>query len=211
MYTNTMNWWRHSAVGVAILALSTACADSAALGPDLETNSLTRFESVSNSAQLQDGSTASALGAEIRVPDLGACNILQVPGSAKVVTSMYATGVQIYNWNGTSWSFVAPEATLFSNGESNGQVGIHYGGPTWESVNGGKVYGSVLQRCTIDSSTIPWLLLAATPDGPGIFHRVSYIHRVNTTGGIAPSAPGTFVGEIARVPYTADYVFYRNQ
>jgi hypothetical protein len=34
---------------------------------------------------------------------------------------------------------------------------------------------------------------------------------VNTVGGIAPSSPGGIVGEIAEVPYTADYLFYRSK
>jgi hypothetical protein len=53
------------------------------------------------------------------------------------------------------------------------------------------------------------LLRAVDSDGPGIFDGVTYIQRVNTVGGIAPAAPGNFPGEQARVPYTADYFFYR--
>jgi hypothetical protein len=45
--------------------------------------------------------------------------------------------------------------------------------------------------------------------GPGIFADTTYIQRVNTTGGKAPSADGAFIGQVARVPYTADYFFYR--
>ena len=37
----------------------------------------------------------------------------------------------------------------------------------------------------------------------------TFIQRVNTTGGKAPSTDGAFVGQVARVPYTADYFFYR--
>ena len=144
-----------------------------------------------------------------RAPDLGACQNLQVE-DGKVAFHVYAEGVQIYRWNGTSWVFVAPEASLFADADGNGLVGTHYAGPTWESVSGGKVAGTVLERCTPDANAIPWLLLAAVnPDGPGIFHRVTFIQRVNTTGGLAPSAPGTVTGELAEVPYTAEYFFYR--
>jgi hypothetical protein len=91
-------------------------------------------------------------------------------------------------------------------------IGLHYGGPTWESMSGSKVVGTVIDRCPMDPASIPWLLLSAAPDdGPGIFHRVSFIERVNTVGGIAPSSPGGMVGEIAEVPYTADYLFYRSK
>ena len=37
---------------------------------------------------------------------------------------------------------------------------------------------------------------------------------MNTTGGLAPGEPGEpgeFVGEVAEVPYTAEYYFYREQ
>ena len=35
------------------------------------------------------------------------------------------------------------------------------------------------------------------------------IQRLNTVGGTMPATPGTTVGEIARVPYTAEYYFYK--
>lgn len=58
---------------------------------------------------------------------------------------------------------------------------------------------------------IPWLLLGAVSQGPGVFHRVAFIQRVNTVGGNAPSDPGSFTGEEARIPYTTEYLFYRAQ
>jgi hypothetical protein len=53
------------------------------------------------------------------------------------------------------------------------------------------------------------LLGAVSSEGPGIVHRVTYIQRVNTVGGLAPADPGDVPGEVARVPYTAEYFFYR--
>jgi hypothetical protein len=134
---------------------------------------------------------------------------LQVQAGNKVSFHVYAEGVQIYRWNGTSWSFIAPEAVLFADGD-DGAVGIHYAGPTWESVSGSKVVGTVLERCTPDPEAIAWLLLeAVSNEGPGIFRRVTFIQRVNTVDGNAPSDPGGFPGEEVRVPYTAEYFFYR--
>jgi hypothetical protein len=43
--------------------------------------------------------------------------------------------------------------------------------------------------------------------GPGIFANTTFIQRVNTVGGKSPSTDGTFVGQVAKVPYTADYFF----
>jgi hypothetical protein len=134
---------------------------------------------------------------------------LQVQAGNKVSFHVYAEGVQIYQWNGTSWCFIAPEAVLFADGD-DGAVGIHYAGPTWESVCGSKVVGMVLERCTPDPDAIAWLLLKeVSSEGPGIFRRVTFIQRVNTVGGNAPSAPGDFTGEVVRVPYTTEYFFYR--
>ena len=92
----------------------------------------------------------------------------------------------------------------------HGDVGIHYAGPTWESHSGGKVIASRLEGCTPDPTAIPWLLLqTVSTEGPGIFDRVTYIQRVNTTGGLAPTDPGPFIGAEVEVPYTAEYYFYR--
>ena len=109
-------------------------------------------------------------GNDNRAPDLGDCQDLEVPAGNKVAYHLYAEGVQIYRWNGTSWIFVAPEAELFADAGANGAVGIHYAGPTWESNSGSKVVGTVLERCTPDPDAIPWLLLeAVSTEGPGIF------------------------------------------
>jgi hypothetical protein len=143
-----------------------------------------------------------------RGPDLGDCQNLRVPEGHKVAARAFAVGVQVYRWNGTSWIFQRPEALLFD--EDDDPVGIHYAGPTWESASGSYVVGAVLERCTPDPDAIPWLLLRAVDsDGPGILDGVTYIQRVNTVGGLAPAYPGDFPGQEARVPYIADYYFYR--
>jgi hypothetical protein len=158
-----------------------------------------------------DARAAAGQGNDGRAPGLGDCQKLQVLAGNKIVFHVYAEGVQIYRWNGTSWIFVAPEAVLFASAGDNGAVGIHYAGPTWESVSGSKVVGMVLERCTPDPDAIPWLLLGAVVnEGPGILERVTFIQRVNTVGGNAPVDPGNFPGEVARVLYTAEYFFYRH-
>src|SRR5262249_24563529 len=62
-------------------------------------------------------------GNDNRAPDLGDFQNLQVPAGNKVAFHAYAEGVQIYCWDGTSWSFVAPEATLFADAGHHGVVG----------------------------------------------------------------------------------------
>src|SRR3954468_11259999 len=132
-----------------------------------------------------------------REPDLSTnCAGLQVQAGNKVSSHVYAVGVQIYRWSGTAWVFVAPAAVLYANEDHDGEVGSHYAGPTWESNSGSKVVGKRVAGCSPDLNSIPWLRLeAVTSEGPGIFHRVTFIQRVNTVGGNAPAAPGTTVGE----------------
>lgn len=146
---------------------------------------------------------------------------LEAPAGNKMSFRAYAVGVQIYiampspaNPNQLVWSFTAPEAVLL---DSHGHVvGSHYAyaGPTrpaWESMNGGLVVCSrTVPPVTVDANAIPWLLLdAVQTEGPGIFRHTTHIQRVNTTGGLAPSTPPAYAGQEARVPYTADYIFYR--
>ena len=125
-----------------------------------------------------------------------------------LVLHAYGVRVQIYRWNGTSWGFVAPSATLYADAGNQGVVATHFGGPTWQSNSGGTVVGTVVNRCPADPASIPWVSLTGVADGPGIFEKVTFIQRLNTVGGNAPSTPGS-LDEIVKVPYTADYLFYK--
>src|SRR5438132_446650 len=63
-----------------------------------------------------------------------------------------------------------------------------------------------------DLDAVPWLLLQAkSTTGPGVFDRVTFVQRVRTGGGKAPTTgcDAADIGREARVPYTADYFFYR--
>jgi hypothetical protein len=157
---------------------------------------------------------AARANEETRTPDLPTplCDSIQVDAGNEVAFHAYALGVQVYRWNGSAWVFVEPVANLYADKGYHGQVGTHYAGPTWESNSGSRVIGRrvVGTGCTPNSGAIPWLKLeTVSTDGPGIFSNVTFIQRVNTTGGNAPATPGATVGEEARVPYTAEYFFYR--
>jgi len=160
-------------------------------------------------------------GTDNRAP--GVPPSLVVPEGNKVSFHAYAVGVQIYgatasttSSTGFTWTFQAPEAVLF---DADGNiVGIHYAfaGPTrpaWETESGSRVVGArTVPGVTVNSNSIPWLILSAVPTntvGPGVLARTTYIQRVHTTGGLAPSAAPTQLGQEARVAYTAEYFFYR--
>lgn len=145
-----------------------------------------------------------------RGPELDGCDSLAAPAGTHLVVRLFATGDQVYRWDGQAWVFVAPSARLYLAPRERGQIGIHYAGPTWESLSHSKVVGAVSKRCTPDTRAIPWLLLTAVSStGPGLFDGVTAIQRLHTTGGLAPATPGTTVGQTANVPYTAEYRFYR--
>jgi Protein of unknown function (DUF3455) len=134
---------------------------------------------------------------------------IAVPVGNKVHFQGFGVGFQIYTWDGTSWGKAVPEATLYD--EDGNIVAHHFGGPTWQSNSGSSVVGKLPPKAvTVDEDAIDWLRLEAlTTAGPGVFGGTTFIQRVNTTGGKAPSENGTVVGQVARIPYTADYIFYR--
>jgi hypothetical protein len=140
------------------------------------------------------------------------CEQLAVPAGHQVAYRVYAAGVQVYQWNGNAWAFIGPEAGLFANENYRGLVGTHYGGPTWETNSGSLVVssGTTAIPCTPDPTAISWLrLTAVSSSGPGILDGVTFIQRINTVGGLRPTADGTVVGQYARIPYTTEYYFYK--
>jgi Protein of unknown function (DUF3455) len=102
------------------------------------------------------------------------------------------------------WAFVGPVATLY--GSDRKPLGKYYAGPTWEATDGSKVTGKQVAVAPASPGNIPLQLVKAEPAMSG----VSYIQRLNTKGGVAPSTPCDIVGKGKRqaVAYEADYVFY---
>jgi hypothetical protein len=61
------------------------------------------------------------------------------------------------------------------------------------------------------AGAVPWLLLMATSNtGTGVFGDITYIQRLNTAGGPAPTSgcDATTANTDLRVPYSADYYFF---
>ena len=79
------------------------------------------------------------------------------------------------------------------------------------SADGSSVVGSKLRSVQNDATAVPWLLLQATShDGAGRMSKVSFIQRLHTSGGLAPTTgcDAAHSGQTARVPYSATYAFY---
>ena len=138
------------------------------------------------------------------------CGRINVPEGNKLAYHVYATGVQVYVWDGEEWRFSGPMADLYADPGYQAKIGRHYGGPTWKSISGGLVIGKKKDECSPDPTSIPWLLLYTDEvDGAGMFSDTTFIQRVNTTGGKVPGYPGPYGGYWIGIPYTAEYYFYR--
>ena len=109
------------------------------------------------------------------------------------------------------WTFVGPEAKL-TDSKTNKEVGKYYAGPTWESMDGSKITGKQIAVAPAAAGNIPMQLVKTEPAvGSGSMTGVTYIQRVNTKGGVAPTDACTaaMAGQKKTVPYKADYVFYK--
>ncbi len=109
------------------------------------------------------------------------------------------------------WVFVGPDAAL--NDRSGKRIGKYYGPPaTWESMDGSKLTGAQLAVSPASAGSIPLQLVKANPAvGAGAMQGVTYIQRVATQGGVAPSAAcgASSLGQKQIVKYQADYIFWR--
>lgn len=140
---------------------------------------------------------------------------IAVPEGNRFAFEYQALGVQIYQCKPSvmgdpQWVFTAPEATLYDR--SGHKVASHGEGPSWTGVDGSQVVASKIASNADDTTAIPWLLLQATQhSGDGIFSDVSYVQRLETRQGLAPSGscdPNATCGNPLRVPYSATYAFY---
>jgi hypothetical protein len=175
---------------------------------------------------------ASAQNTPVPVP-----SNLAVPEGHVAFLETKAFGTQNYICmpaaEGVAWKFLGPQATVFVPAPKfQQQIATHFlsANPdeqgthraTWQaSSDSSLVWAKMIQPSTdpnyVAPGAIPWLLLEAVgradgPIGSGLMTRTTYIHRVNTAGGVAPATGCTQLsqaGAVALVPYTTDYIFYR--
>jgi len=142
---------------------------------------------------------------------------IQPPAGEELILIVRATGFQIYvcrpDANGKpAWTLKAPEAELLD--EQAASIGKHFGGPTWQLNDGSQVIGKMAAKVDApDPKAIPWLLVTVTGhSGSGKLSGVTSIQRVNTVGGLAPSAAQECTSQSGEVEfkssYSADYYFY---
>ena len=143
----------------------------------------------------------------------------------------HAVGTQGYFCVGSGassvWVPFGPQATLFD--EAFEQAITHFLSPnpdqggalraTWQHSRDTSAIWAGLAIPSTDGNyvapgAIPWLRLTVVgqepgPSGGNRLTSATYIHRVNTVGGIAPNSECNPSERRALVPYEADYYFYR--
>lgn len=160
---------------------------------------------------------------------------VRVPPGNRPFLLGHAVGTQDYvclpSATGVAWTLFTPQATLLD--DQDGQVTTHFFSPnpfesgtvraTWQhsldtSVVWGQVIGTSSDARFVAPGAIPWLLVqrkgvAEGPSGGRTLTVTTYVQRLDTSGGAAPSTgcdSSSDVGRKAFVPYSADYYFFRS-
>jgi hypothetical protein len=168
-----------------------------------------------------------------RVPPPEAPADIAAPAGHNAFRAARATGTQNYiclaSGAGATWTFLGPQATLFD--DDHDQAMTHFLSPnpdeggtaraTWQhsgdtSAVWARAVASSTDPAFVAPGAIPWLRLEVVgaedgPTGGDTLTATTYIQRVNTAGGAAPStgcASAADAGNKAFVPYTTDYIFY---
>jgi len=157
-------------------------------------------------------SGSGTMYSQAQLPD-----VVKVPTGNKVAMETVGIGEITYECRPKAdvagafeWVFVGPQADL--NGRGGARLGTYYGPPaTWASNDGSKVTGTQVAVAPAGAGNIPLQLVKANPaSGAGAMWGVTYIQRVATKGGVAPSEPcaTASAGKKAVVKYQADYIFW---
>src|SRR5215510_14870828 len=196
---------------------------------------LTSFVAASASAQTTDGSiTPPPVPTDVKV-DEG--NVVFLVGHATGTQNYSCLPCNPGSpgcANGVAFTLFTPQATLFN--EELEQVTTHFFSPnpfenrviraTWQhSRDSSTVWGKVVGMSTdpnfVKPGAIAWLLVnvkdvgvLAGPTGGDKLTKTTFIQRLNTVGGVAPSSGCSSEADIGRqefVPYKADYFFYKQK
>jgi hypothetical protein len=159
---------------------------------------------------------------------------LAVPQEARAFEIGHAIGTQQYvclpSGESAKWVLFGPQATVFD--DEGKQIMTHFLSPnplessapraTWQdSKRSSAVWALKVAESDdpqfVESGAIKWFLLRVVGAQQGVrsqdrLSRATFIHRVNTSGGVAPASECVVAGDVGRtklVPYTADYVFYK--
>src|SRR5262245_19623381 len=198
---------------------------------------LTLFVAATASAQTSDA--AAEKDGSIPLPSVP--DTVKVEEGNEVFLVGHATGTQNYvclpSGSGVAYSLFTPEATLFD--DRGVQIITHFFSinpfepgvirATWQS---SQDTSTVWAKATgtanstdfptfVRKGAIDWVRLDLMDIGPGALAgptggaklvKTTFIQRINTIGGLAPStgcSTSEDIGHRAFMPYRADYVFYK--
>ncbi len=156
----------------------------------------------------------TACATTMKAPEAPAA--VTVPAGNKVVMTTVGIGELTYECRVKAnladtfeWVLAGPEAVLYDSKKN--AIGKYYKGPTWESNDGSKVTGKQLAVSPNLGSIPLQLVQASLATGTGVMTGVTYIQRLNTVAGLAPTSSCAVanVGAKQKVKYQADYIFYK--
>ncbi len=144
---------------------------------------------------------------------------VQVPAGHRMVLHTVGVGEITYECRAKAntagafeWVFVGPQATLQSR--EGKPLGRYFGPPaTWAAADGSVVTGAQVAVSPAAPGSIPLQLVKANPatGAQGAMTGTSFIQRVATVGGVAPSRTCD-AGSLSQreiVKYQADYLFWQ--
>jgi hypothetical protein len=156
---------------------------------------------------------------------------LQPPVGNEAFVKGHAIGTQIYICLSfgidVAWALIGPQATLFTDHDK--QIMTHFRSPnpledftprlTWQdSGDTSAVWTVPMAIGPSPPGAISWQLLSVVgaqngpTGGDDKLAETTFIQRVNTLGGVAPSTGCAGPSDVGRgefVPYEADYFFYK--
>jgi len=154
-------------------------------------------------------------------PPAGLARNLQPTADEAPSFRLLASGIQVYECRAAltgadqyHWVFVAPDATL-NDPASGHDVAAYRSIDQWNSLTDLSSVSAVL-RATQEAGAddLPWTYMRAIPASEdGMFAGVTSVQRVNTRGGAAPrtGCSADTAGTEARVPFTAEFYFYKRR
>jgi hypothetical protein len=146
-------------------------------------------------------------------PALGWFSKIKAPEDQMPVLRYAARGVQVFRCeqhNGAwGWWFRLPEAELT---DATGTVVARHGADfSFEHTDGSRLIGKIVASDSAPrAEDLRWLLLSTRSFGQGTFTGITYVQRVNTSGGVPPAqCEPKQSNQLLRVGFSAEFVFYR--
>jgi hypothetical protein len=186
-------------------------------------------------ATVTSAATAAAANDDVTPPPMPS-NLVVTEAEGRPFKIGHAYGTQQYvclpSATAFAWILYGPQATLFD--DETDQIMTHFLSPnpvesgtpraTWQhSRDTSSVWAMAVASSTdpayVAPGAIAWLKLQVVgaqlgPEGGNKLARTTFIQRVNTAGGAAPATGCGAVGDVGKkalVPYTTDYIFYRDR